>query len=322
MIGVSTGDSIVGPSSPLVSVVVIAHNAERFIADALDSVFGQTYSNTECIVVDDGSVDSTSQIAARYKDVRLIRESTPSGSPGRSRNRGAAVANGQLLAFLDGDDLWSPNRLERMVTKLVDETADAALCGTRIVDFDLRPISTIRMRFPIDLRQILLWDTPTTSTGSNVLIARSAFVALEGYDPRLVVTQDWLMLARLLDSYKVAYVDEPLVAHRVHDSNLGSSVATMEHDMLLAYRELFAEWADRPELIAIRAKAYANLHRMLAGSYFVQGQLQGFWRNAARSLLHDPRGLGYFLGFPLRRLRARAQRAKATGKLNSPTVTP
>src|SRR5690242_17155890 len=107
------------PSRVLVSAIIPAHNCERFLADAIDSALGQTYAEVECVVVDDGSTDGTADVASAYGNrVRLIRQEQRGVSA--ARNRGAAEAKGNLLAFLDADDRWLPERVERQLQALHD----------------------------------------------------------------------------------------------------------------------------------------------------------------------------------------------------------
>ncbi|MDR5708499.1 MAG: glycosyltransferase family 2 protein, partial [Armatimonadota bacterium] len=96
--------------SPTVSLVIPAHNAEAYLREALDSVFAQTRPPDEVIVVDDGSLDRTPEIAASYGDrVRLVRQ--PNRGEAAARNTGVRVAQGELIAFLDADDAWLPGYL-------------------------------------------------------------------------------------------------------------------------------------------------------------------------------------------------------------------
>ncbi|HGG04149.1 MAG TPA: glycosyltransferase family 2 protein [Aliiroseovarius sp.] len=116
-------------SNPLVTIITPAYDAERFIAEAISSVQAQTIENWEQIIVDDGSSDLTSQIAkdfaatdARIKIVRLPRNS----GAAVARNHAIRLARGRFIAFLDSDDLWHPEKLERQIAYMHDQ--DAALC--------------------------------------------------------------------------------------------------------------------------------------------------------------------------------------------------
>jgi len=95
---------------PLVSVVIPVYNGERYLGEAIDSVLRHSFAGSEIIVVDDGSTDRTADVATAYGSaVRYFRQHQ-SGS-GAARNRGIEVARGSLFAFLDADDVWTPNKL-------------------------------------------------------------------------------------------------------------------------------------------------------------------------------------------------------------------
>jgi glycosyltransferase involved in cell wall biosynthesis len=97
-------------SAPTISVIIPAYNAERYLDQALDSVLCQTFQDFECIVVDDGSTDSTPQIAARRERVVALRQDNQGASA--ARNTGIHASRGEFLTFLDADDLWYPERLK------------------------------------------------------------------------------------------------------------------------------------------------------------------------------------------------------------------
>lgn len=111
---------------PLVSVIMPAYNAEKYIADSIQSVVDQTYSNWELVVVDDGSTDKTAHIAKQFlaKDSRIKYVFQQNGRLGKARNTGIENSTGSLIAFLDSDDLWLPEKLQRQVPVLIEKAAD------------------------------------------------------------------------------------------------------------------------------------------------------------------------------------------------------
>lgn len=111
---------------PLISVIIPLYNSEKTIRETLESVFGQTFSDFEIIAVNDGSKDSTLDILATIKDPRLKVFSYPNAGISPSRNRGIFHAEGEFIAFLDRDDLWTPDKLELQL-KALQENPDAAL---------------------------------------------------------------------------------------------------------------------------------------------------------------------------------------------------
>lgn len=129
---------------PLVSVIMPAYNAERYIAESIQSVLDQSYGNWELVVVDDGSTDKTAETVQRFAagDSRVKCISQRNSGQGKARNTGIENSSGSLIAFLDSDDLWLPEKLERQVQFLIDTKVDVVYSDIIIfydVDTDLGP---------------------------------------------------------------------------------------------------------------------------------------------------------------------------------------
>ena len=120
---------------PLVSVIMPAYNAEKFIGESIQSVVDQTYANWELLVVDDGSTDKTADIVRAFaeQDSRVKYLSQHNGGPGKARNTAIATSNGTLIAFLDADDLWLPEKLERQLQALDATNADVIYSNGLII---------------------------------------------------------------------------------------------------------------------------------------------------------------------------------------------
>ena len=208
------------PAHAKVSVVIPAFNAEGFVADSVESVLAQTHPHVECIVVDDGSTDGTRRVVESFGGrVRLV--SQPHTGVSTARNTGAAMAGGELLAFLDADDAWLPERIERGLVEMRSCRAEAVLCATRVVG-DSPPMGRVlRLRpDPMTLESLLLWRGSVVSPSSNLLIERRAFEEMGGFEPSLSTAADFELLARLVRRGRLAYLDEPLVIYRWHDENM------------------------------------------------------------------------------------------------------
>ena len=272
-----------------VSAVIPVHNGEAYIVDAIASALDQTLPVVECIVVDDGSTDGTASQVRRLGDsVRSVAQ--PHSGVSVARNRGAEIAQGQLVAFLDHDDLWLPMKLERQVAELEARGASMALCGVQVIDDrgQVRALKRLRPRVDLVTGMLMFDGTELVSCSSTGLVRREAFLASGGFDPSLSMSADWDLLLRTLLYGELAYVDEPLVSYRVHDSNMSHNIAAMERDMRLAFRKAF----DDPRLPqAVRKhkrRAYARLYRMLAASYRDTGRRGLAARALLRAICYDP----------------------------------
>ena len=106
--------------SPLVSIVMNCYNGEKFLREAINSIYDQTYQNWEIIFWDNASTDSSAEIALTYNDKLKYNISKSNTSLGRARALAVGEASGEYLAFLDCDDLWHGKKLERQIDKIIN----------------------------------------------------------------------------------------------------------------------------------------------------------------------------------------------------------
>jgi glycosyltransferase involved in cell wall biosynthesis len=201
--------------SALVSVIVPTLNAERYLAEALDSIAAQTYTRWEVVLVDGGSTDGTLAVADRYDGVRVVAQR------GRGLadawNCGLDEARGELIAFLDSDDRWADDKLSRQVAAL---EADAGIaCVIANVRFVLEPGSEL----PPGLAPAVLETDHVASMPSALLARRELFDRVGSFDTALTITPDIDWFRRVSDAQeRLAVVPELLVYKRVHDRNLST----------------------------------------------------------------------------------------------------
>jgi glycosyltransferase involved in cell wall biosynthesis len=209
--------------SALVSVVIPAYNAERFLGETLDSVFAQTYEPLEVIVIDDGSTDGTAEVARRYP-VNLL--GGPNGGRSVARNRGIEASTGELIAFCDADDVWLPKRVEAEA-RLLGEDPELSIASCMLQGF-LEPGTPPPPwigRYHLEPRR--------AAEPSALLVRRELLERVGVFDPGYVIAQDYDLLARAVElGAKIGFVDEILVRYRIHDAN---SV----HDRELMRKEMF-----------------------------------------------------------------------------------
>jgi glycosyltransferase involved in cell wall biosynthesis len=285
---------------PLVSVIIPNYNYARFLPQAIQSVLAQSYPHHEIVVVDDGSTDDSRTVLRSYGErIRFIEQRNQGVSA--ARNRGVAESRGELIAFLDADDVWLPLKLERQVQRALDEPKPGLVhCGVEEIDE-----KGARLQTHLDglegsvAKDLLLFERPVIlGGGSGILIPRATFEAVGGFDERLSTSADWDFYCRIALNQPVGFVPEVLMQYRVHGTNMHSNVKAMERDMLLAYSKAFS--AAHPEIQTIRRQCYGNLHITLAGSFFRSGQYYDFARHALKSIWLTPDNLTRVLGFPVR----------------------
>ena len=194
---------------PLVSVVIPAFNAASCIRRALDSVLAQTWERYEIIVVDDGSTDNSSEVLARYgKQLNVVCQAN--GGPSVARNRGLMEARGRYVAFLDADDYWLPEKLERQVA-LLDARPEVGFCSTAtaVVDPEGKHVRDWPCCHEEPLLETLFMRSSAVSgSTSGVLARRAVLLEAGGFDERLRGFEDpdlWIRLAA-----RTAYACIPL----------------------------------------------------------------------------------------------------------------
>jgi glycosyltransferase involved in cell wall biosynthesis len=290
---------------PSVAAVIPVYNGAAFVAEAIESVLAQTHAVAECIVVDDGSTDATPEVVGRFRaPVRVIRQAN--AGVAAARNGGAGDASAAYVAFLDADDAWLPEKVERQIAAAQAlPSPGLVVCELELFD-DATGAVTGRAAMepgPGTLLDMVLFEgVQTASCSSTALLERALFDALGGFDLRLSQSADWDFLARSLLAGPVVSVPEPLVRYRMHGANMSRNVALLERDMTYALAKLFARDDLPAEVVQNRRRAEANLHRMLAGSYFRARRPGAFVRSTARSVARDPAALGWYARMPLRRL--------------------
>jgi glycosyltransferase involved in cell wall biosynthesis len=203
---------------PSVSVIIPVYNCERYLAEATDSVLSQTHAPLEVLVVDDGSEDGSASVAQRFgPPVRYVYQ--PHIEPGgaaHARNRGVELAQGDLLAFLDADDLWVPDKLERQLAALAAPSRPDAIFveARQFISPELSGEARRQISCPS--------ESIPAYVPSSMLIARETFLRVGSFD------SSWRM-GEPLDRYLRAtekgltsiVLPDVLMLRRLHATNLG-----------------------------------------------------------------------------------------------------
>jgi glycosyltransferase involved in cell wall biosynthesis len=201
-------------SSPLVSVIIPAYNCERDLEQTVQSARSQSGCRVEIIIVDDSSTDSTAEVIRSFGDtVKTLR--VPNGGPGIARNVGAALATGEWLAFLDADDLWEPDKLQKQLLLAEQEKTAVVYSNTRNfgATSDVDEIRFAEDQLPSgEVFESLLDDNFVTF--SSVVIRRDAFFDVGGFNPRRHAGEDWDLLLRLAEKHRFSVVKEPVTKYR------------------------------------------------------------------------------------------------------------
>jgi glycosyltransferase involved in cell wall biosynthesis len=258
-----------------VSVVVPCYNSLRWLPETLGSIRAQTHPSFEVVLVDDGGSDDLAGWAARLGDpnVRVVRQ--PNAGVSAARNRGVAEARGELVVFIDSDDLWEPVTLERLVGRFDDDpSVGLVYAWYDVIDGDGEPTGR---RSTYDWEGDI-WERLVTANAipmSAALGPKAVFTELGGFrvnrDRFPIDVEDWELWLRLADGHQVAVVKEVLMHHRRHDSNsTSSSVDSLD----AAYRYLLhtAFEQQSTQRLALRPIATARAEMLLGWHSLVDDQ--------------------------------------------------
>lgn len=219
-----------------VTVAITTYNQARFLERTLQSVFAQTRPPDEVVVVDDGSTDSTPELLQRYDArVRVVRQ--PNGGIARARNRAVREATGDMVALLDGDDLWKPEKLERCLeaarlepaavivndVETISEDGQQVLVSHPLRDYLLDQVGSpgpvLRQFWENLVKTSFIWTT------SQVLVDRQLYLAVGMSNPRFRISSDYDLYLRLAARAKFLVIPEVLTQWRQHATSASGAGA-------------------------------------------------------------------------------------------------
>ena len=240
---------------PLVTVIVNVYNGEATLAEAIDSVLAQSFSDWELLIWDDCSTDNSAGIVHRYTDARLCYiRSDIQVSLGQARQSAINLAQGEWIAFLDQDDLWLLDKLERQL-ELARSKRHAALIYGRTVRFypsgNERDYDQAHEYTPLpegDIFNSLFVDSCYIAM-SSAMFRRSAVAAIGGIPAEISIIPDYYLYTAVARNFPAAAVQQVMCRYRMHSGNTSQSNAVSVHQEALRLMEM---WRDdvAPDIIA------------------------------------------------------------------------
>lgn len=241
---------------PDVSVVVPTRNRSAMLAVTLRSVLDQRGVDLEVLVVDEASSDDTADVVAAFDDprVRMIQHEQPQGLSS-ARNRGAAEASGQWLAFIDDDDVWAQDKLACQIYAAENAGSGWAYVGSVNISDSLQVVSGEPPADPETVVSSLARYNSIPGGGSNVIMRSDVFQRAGRFDYRLEACEDWEMWLRLRTLGTPGWVCRPLMGYRLHSASM-----SMDVDRIHRSIELIERWHG----VGVD---WGRIHRWFAESY-------------------------------------------------------
>lgn len=245
---------------PVISIIIPTYNRAHQISIAIQSILNQTFADWECIVVDDGSLDDTESAIKKFKDERVqYYKLNQNKGACFARNYGILKSKGEYIAFQDSDDYWEKDKLEKQLIFLQQKNLDLSFCRMRTNGNRSGCFPENSFRYDIVPYEVAL--SKFTGSTQTFFGKRSCFLDVQ-FDEKLPRFQDWELIMRMTQKYRVGYQREILV-----QQNLGSdSISSNSQKGIDACRYLLDKY--REELKHLSG-AKANL-LVLIGTYMVQ----------------------------------------------------
>lgn len=259
--------------NPLVSVIIPAYNAKRFIQETIDSVLNQEYSNFELIVVDDGSTDGLIDFILSFcqKDGRVRCISLPNNGVSAARNTGFNHSRGSFLAFLDADDVWMPNNLSLKIEKFKQGNFGLVHSDALLIDEKSKNLEGLMAgKEGYLLNDILAWTCTQVPGPSSILVKREVINEIGLFDTNLSTSADNDFFLRVSSRFIIGHVEKATWKYRLHPGNMHKRIPSMEKDVIFVYKK-----ATRKGLFKsywFKRNCFSNMYLILGASWAGDGR--------------------------------------------------
>lgn len=217
-------------NKPKVSVIMNCFNGEKYLSEAIDSVYEQTYKDWEIIFWDNGSTDNSAEIAKSYDNrIRYFRSEKNCPNVGKVRNLAYEQVRGEYVALLDVDDIWLPDKLEKQV-RLFEENKNLGLVFSNTIVFYDDGVEYELFKFTKPKRGYVFGGLLMNNfiTTVSMVYKRSALESLEYvFDDEFTYIHDYDLSLRVVRKYETDFIDEPLAKLRKHGANLGDKILSI-----------------------------------------------------------------------------------------------
>lgn len=234
---------------PLVSVVIPTYNYGHFVASAIQSVLDQTFLNIEVIVVDDGSTDTTCEVVKKFGDQILYIYQENKGLS-CARNTGIKKSKGDFIAFLDSDDYWEKEKIQKQV-EFIENNPEVVAVNCRFKAEDLNG-KFLYVTDNEDFQDVqifrgkLINENIIAGGGSNIIIKKSCFDEVGYFDELLSSSEDWDMWLRISKKYIIRTVEEPLTHIRVGNYSMSTAKNAqkmLDNEIIVLDKYFCGEWS-------------------------------------------------------------------------------
>ncbi|MBW4602818.1 MAG: glycosyltransferase family 2 protein [Calothrix sp. FI2-JRJ7] len=248
---------------PTISVIIPTYNNQRTILETIESIQKQSFSDLEIVVINDGSTDDTLKILNSIPDERVKVFTYENSGVSTARNRGISVARGKYIAFLDGDDLWTQNKLELQYSALEQHPeAGLAYSLTYMMSENGKQVHKCDpIYYEGNVYTKLLAGNFIIGISSNILVRKAAIDSVGIFDTTLSHYEDWDWCLRLASKWSFVAVPEYQVFYRLSSGSASTNIEAFEKSVLTVINRAIQNAPQGIESLSkIRSKSIANCH--------------------------------------------------------------
>jgi glycosyltransferase involved in cell wall biosynthesis len=244
---------------PVVSVIIPTYNHRDFVVDALKSVFAQTFTDFEVIVINDGSPDDTASVLKPWIDngrIRYIEQ--PNAGVAAARNRGLGEAHADFVAFLDDDDLWPSDKLQWQVAFLLQHRNVAIVAGiAQLVDASGEALRKTKCTAAITFDG--LFEASRIASPGQTLMRIESVRSVGGFNPAIYGADDWDLYLRLARQHQIHMQDRIALFYRKHDTNASNDLRRMLYNCAIVIEQNL-KYAPPSRRSVLRRSAYSFIY--------------------------------------------------------------
>jgi len=261
---------VINKNKPLISVIIPTYNRANLLSRAIKSVLNQIFKDFEIIVIDDCSIDNTEEVIKKFQEqdkrIRYIRHEK-NKEAAMTRNTGIKVAKGEYIAFLDSDDEWLPEKLEKQFALFrKNEKLGFVSCNALIIDEKSKEGRKYIMPRYKNILEKLLESNFIDST-SSVVIRKDVLNEVGYFDEKIKIGEDWDMWIRIAQKYEFDFVKKPLFRYYLHQNNITKTTSNLrkakdKERIIEKYKDLYKKYP----------KAYSEQLRGIGSFYLLSNE--------------------------------------------------
>lgn len=265
-------------SLPLVSIIIPVYNGSNYLKEAIDSALAQTYENIEIIVVNDGSTDDTEEIALSYGN-KIRYFSKENGGVASALNLAIKNSNGEYISWLSHDDVYSPNKIAKQISKIKDLKDKNTIIYTDWITIDkhskVKNMTNLFADYPIHKLNSPLYPlVKGLIHGCSLLIPKKCFKDIGCFDETLKTTQDYDLWLKMFPHYKLHYIPEALIKSRTHSEQGSKTILVAQTEADYFWINLFERLSEK-EMIYFESSVlsfYKKAYNLMEQAGYTEAQ--------------------------------------------------